>query len=71
MSWGRLLLDLMLTGLASIGVLWAELNIWQGFILGVTPTCGAQKLPDFPSALAVWAGMFGTVLAVSARGGGK
>lgn len=71
MTWARLLLDLVLTGLASIGVLWAELNIWQGFVIGVTPTCGKPDLPDFPSALAVWAGMFGTVLAVSMRNGGK
>jgi hypothetical protein len=67
----RLLVDLVLTGLASIGVLWAELNIWRVFMVGVTPTCGKQELPDIPSALAVWAGMFGTVLAVSTRASGK
>lgn len=71
MTWGRLLVDLLLTGLASIGVLWAELNIWQGFVMGVTPSCGLQKLPDIPSALAVWAGMFATVLTVTVRGSGK
>lgn len=67
MTWARLLLDLVLTGLASIGVLWAELHIWQSFVIGVTPVCGKCELPHFPSALAVWAGMFGTVVALSYR----
>jgi hypothetical protein len=71
MNPARLLLDLVLTGLASLGILWAETAIWREWLMDVTPSCGPQKIPDIPSALAVWAGMFATVLAVTTKNGAK
>lgn len=68
---GRLLLDIVLTGLASLGVLWAELQIWGMAERSHAGLCGRFQYPDIPSALAVWAALLGTVLAFTSTNASK